>query len=510
MTERKEPTLSWSRPPTVSRAAARIAAAPGVRRFMAARPDRLAGRFGFGPTYMREETRLALRGLINHARHGAQNVDYLRSYEMMVRRHVVGRRGITLQMDVRDPLGDRRDDAANDLIERAWRRWGRRGNCTVCGRLSWWNVENIAATMLAREGNFLLRTRTGRNRGPFGFQVQVLSVDLLDLDMAEDLSGGAYVEGGIEFNQDGRVLAFHMWSAHPLDGHAIRRERVRIAAEEIVHVYRPTEAMQALGVPMSHTALRRFNMLGNYEEAALAAAHFGAANMLMLESEIEPGEAPAGEAEGEIPEEIEAGATFTLPPGYKASAWRPQYPDGEMPEFAKHMLRGGASGLGVSYATLTSDMSGANFSSLRAGLGEERDEWRMFQRDLAEALHAEVFRRWLARAILSGEVPLPFSKLEKFQAATWRPRGWASVNPKDDAAANESDLRNGLRAPSDIVAERGEDFDEVVGRIKADLDTMRRAGLSLPAALTGGTPPASPRPGAPAEAGPDDGSTPKD
>jgi lambda family phage portal protein len=419
---------------------------------------------------------------------------------MMVRRHVVGRKGITLQMDVRDPATGKADQVANRVIEAAWSMWGKRGNCTICGRLSWWNVENVAATMIAREGNFLLRTRTGANRGPFGFQVEVLSVDLLDVDMVEDLGGGSYVDGGIEFDDDGRVLAFYLFTAHPLTPrHAPGLRRVRVPADEIVHVYRPNEAMQALGVPQSHTALRRFNMLSQYEEAALAAAHYGAAAMLILKSEHDPGEGPAaGSGAGEIPEEIEAGSTFTLPPGYDTASWSPNYPDGEMPAFNKAMIRGGAAGLGVSYAGLSSDMEGANFSSLRDGRGEERDEWRMFQRDLAEAMHGEVFRLWLPRAILSGEIALPFSKLEKFTAATWRPRGWPSVNPKDDANANDADLRNRLRAPSDIVAERGEDFETVVQRTAQDLATLKAAGLPMPAAmLPTPAPGASPRPAEP-------------
>ena len=87
---------------------------------------------------------------------------------MMVRRHVVGRAGIALQMDARDP-GGAVDRIANERIESAWATWGKRGNATPCGRLSWWNVENIAATMLAREGNCLLRILRGPAFGPLRF-----------------------------------------------------------------------------------------------------------------------------------------------------------------------------------------------------------------------------------------------------------------------------------------------------------------------------------------------------
>lgn len=458
-------------------------AAPSRREFLGARPDRLAGRFSvFAAASPREEVRRDLRGLVAHARFAAQNVDYIRGFEKLVRRHVVGPQGIRLQMQAKDPNG-RLDEGANAEIESAWLRWGKRGTCTVCGRLSWWNVENIAATMLAREGNLLLRVVEGVEAGPFRFRVEVLSLDLLDLDMVETLGGGAWVEGGVEFDAEGRVRAYHLWSAHPGDRVARRSlRRVRVPAESIIHVFRPVEAMQALGVPESHTALRRFNMIGAYEEAALAAAHYGAANMLLLETEDDAGgaaTAPGGFDRDPPIDEIAAGTTATLPPGTKVANWSPNYPDGEMPPFVKHMIRGGATGLGVSYASLSSDLEGANFSSLRAGLGEERDEWRMWQRDLFTGLHAEVFARWLPNAITAGEVRLPFSKLDKFNAATWRPRGWRSVNPKDDATANESDLANNLRAPSDIAGERGEDFAEVVGRIVADRALLAKAGLSL-------------------------------
>lgn len=466
-------------------AAARASSLPEaqVRKFKAARPGRLVGGFSIFPTSPRQEVREDLRGLIQHARHAAQNVDYLKSYEMMVRRHVVGKRGITLAMMARNPDG-KLDRIGNKLIEDAWEKWGLRGNCTTCGRLSWWQVEKTAATMLAREGNFLLRVWRGSEFGPFGFQIQPVSIDLLDLTLTQSLGNGGHIDGGVEFNTLGRVVAFHMWQGHPAEAHTGGQgTRLRIPAADMIHVYRPDETGQVLGVPSSHTALRRFNMLGQYEEAALKAAHYGAANMAFLTQPEEDGPGGGGD-EGEIPEEIEAGSIATLPGGWGVAQWSPNYPDGEMPAFNKSMIRGGAAGLGVSYAGLSSDMEGANYSSLRDGRGEERDEWRMFQRDLSESLHGEVFKAWLRPAMISGQVPLPLSKVDKFLAATWRPRGWQSVNPKDDATANEKDMSNFLRAPSDIVAERGEDFEDVVGRVAGDMEILKAAGLSmLPAAF---------------------------
>jgi len=472
-----------------------------VRRFKAARPGRLVGGFGgLMAESPRAQVRQDMRGLVNHARLAAQNVDYLKSYEMMVRRHVVGHRGIALQVDGRNPDGQP-DTVANDAIEKAWTRWGRRGSCTPCGRLSWWQVEKIAATMLAREGNFFLREWTGRRFGPFAYQVQPLSIDLLDLDLMQTLKGGSYIDGGVEFDIFGKPVAFYFFDGHPAESHTGRtRDRIRVPADQVIHVIRHTETGQALGVPESHTALRRFNMLSRYEESALTAAHYGAAAMVFLEQEDDGAPMPDGsDDDAEIPEEMEAGTIATLPPGYSVKGNPSNYPDANMPGFMKSLARGGAAGLGVSYAGLSSDMEGANFSSLKDGRGEERDEWRVFQRDLSEGLHDPVFQSWLPRALLTGQVRLPRgavippSRVDKFlDAATWRGRGWASVNPKDDAVANEKDLSNRLKAPSDIVAERGGDFGQLAARISRDLKVLKKAGVPVSAALAGSPPPSPP------------------
>jgi lambda family phage portal protein len=459
-----------------------------VRRFKAAKPGRNVGGFGgIMADSPRAEARQDLRGLVNHARYAAQNVDYLKSYEMMVRRHVVGPAGIALQMDARLSDGAR-DRALNDTIEKAWRKWGRRGNCTVCGKLSWWHVEKTAATMLAREGNFFLRMWRGRAFGRFGFQVQLISVDLLDVDMVADLGGGRYVDGGVEFDALNRPVAYHFFDGHPAESHTGRlRTRLRVPADQIVHTVRQSETGQNLGVPESHTALRRFNLLGQYEEAAMTAAHYGAAAMVFLENtdpEGVPSAAPGADGD-ELPEEMEAGMIVDLPPGYKATANPSNYPDANMPGFLKSLIRGGAAGLGVSYAGLSSDMEGSNFSSLKDGRGEERDEWRMFQRDLWEGLHGEVFRHWLQAAYLSGQLPgVTLDDLDRAaDAATWRGRGWISPNPKDDATANDMNLKNRLIAPSDVVSERGGDFEQTVSRFANDLDTLRAAGVPLASSM---------------------------
>ncbi|QDF14253.1 portal protein [Dinoroseobacter phage vB_DshS-R4C] len=518
--------------------------APRVRSYRAAKSDRIAGGFGVFPTTPRDELRREIRGLVGHSRHAAQNFDYARAYEMLTRRHVIGFNGIRLQMDVRDP-GGKKDVAAGAQIESAWARWGKMKNSpTPCGRLSWWGVECQVATGIAREGGSFVRIHQGTNRGRFGFQVEPIPFDLLDLDLTGptpgggfvgiareggsfvrihqgtnrgrfgfqvepipfdlldlDLTGptpgGGFVESGVEFDATDRVVAYHMWSAAMSEGHRPgARRRLRIPAAQMLYVLVPEEIGQALGVPRSATALRLMNLSEKFQESALTAANYGASNMVFFERAADNGVVTGPEDDAQIPiDQIEAGTLTELPPGVKAVSHNPAYPDAAVGPFLRQMGTSQAAGLGVSYETLTADLSGANFSSLRAGKGEEREEWRMLQRAVFEGLHDRVFSRWLPLAMLSGEVRLPLAKLDKFDAATWRPRGWPSVNPKDDATAHEKDLKNGVRTRTEICAERGRDFADVVAEAAAERQMMRDAGLDPDAPLRTSPPETPPDPG---------------
>lgn len=450
------------------------------RSYRAAYPDRLSSGFGFFNSTTRDETRREIRGLVQHARHAAHNFDSQRAYEMAFRRHVIGPNGIRLQMDVRDPDG-RKDTRANAEIEAAWAKWGKLGNASKCGRMSWWGIECQVATGLAREGGAFIRFHEGRARGPFGFQVEPVLFDRLDLDLTTPIDGGGYIESGIEFDRDDRITAYHIWNRPHSEAHRGRmHRRERVPAAKMVYVVVPEEIGQVLGVPRSATALRLMNMGEKYQEAAMAAANYGAANMIFFQQEDQSGQI-GGTEKTDIPiDEIEGGTMAMLPPGVTPVPHAPHYPDAAVEPFMRFMGTSQAAGLGVAYETLTGDLSKANFSSLRAGKGEERDEWRMLQRAVFEGLHDRVFSRWLRISLLSGRLRLPIEKEDKFQAATWRPRGWPSVNPKDDATANANDLANGVKSLTEIVAEKGRSLEDVLDERAAEVKAFQDRGLPAP------------------------------
>jgi len=459
-----------------------------ARNYEAAKPSRIAAGFNIfgGSRSANEDIRWDLRGLIAHSRKQAQNNDYLKAYLSLVRRNVIGANGIKLQNDARNADGSL-DKAANDSVESAWTKWGKRGECSLDGESSWLGIEKLAAQTVARDGTMLLRQYSGRSYGAFGYRVQPLEVDFLDIEMSADLPNGNVVRMGIELDGNNRRVAYHMFTRHPgeyLPGRA--REKIRVPASQIICLFRPERPGQLLGVPWAYTALRRLNMLRGYEEAAITAARVGAAKMgfYVQQANAEPpvdieGTGEQSEA-GHLVREMEPGMMETLPQGWDFKPHDPAYPSGEIKSFVQVVLQGAAAGLDVSYPTLANDLSNVNFSSLRAGKGEEREEWRDVQQWIIESLHEEVFSRFLPMAFLMGQMGnLPASKLEKFMQPRWRPRGWAYVSPGEEANANQREMAAMIRSPQQIVAERGEDLETVFADIAAAKVLAEQFGLDF-------------------------------
>ncbi|MFS8181481.1 phage portal protein [Pseudovibrio denitrificans] len=476
-----------------------------VRKHKAARPDRLVKfkLMGLNSSLMRDAQE-DLLGLVSHSREQSQNNDYLKGFYSHLRRNVVGRNGLQIKPMARLKDGSL-DRDSNKLIRDGFLKWSNKGICTTCGKFSFADSQRIALTSAARDGNFLARKYFGPQFGPFGFQIQHLDITMLDVELNKELNHGHYILAGVECNAVDRPVAYHMFK-HNRSYYGGRGERIRIPAEEIVHLYSPyDQTAPVIGVPWAHTALRRLAQMNNFEEAALSNAVYGAQKMgfYTRSADADPDEdlgsdqkpATGGEAEDieeeeffdeeERPrlEEMEAGVLEELPQGYDFKAFDPAYPNGEMEPFIKIMLRAVCTGLDVAYSSLSSDLEKANFSSLRAGLGEEREQWGVLQGWLAEHYCGSIFPDWLSMAMLSGQVRLPMAQLERFEAVEWTGRGWQSVNPKDDAAANKSNLEMRIKSPQEIASERGRTLEDIYDDFEEAGELAKDRGIDLEAVL---------------------------
>lgn len=426
-----------------------------------------------------EEIKGALKVLRNRARDLSRNNEYARRFINLSKANVVGEKGVTLQVKARNDNGSM-DMIGNDQIERAWRQWGRLGNCTVDGKLSWVDAQRLFVEAMIRDGEVLVRLV--RYPNSFKFSLEFIEADLLDEEYNATLSNGNRIRMGVELDKFNRPVAYHLFTAHPGDTSSVwmGKSYNRVPADKILHCFLPERAMQTRGVTWMAPAIASLKMLHGYREAELVAARVGASKMGFFTSPNGDGFVP-DDTDNKVPiMEAEPGTFQQLPAGVQFQTFDPTHPTSAFADFEKAVLRGIASGLGVSYTSLANDLEGVSYSSIRQGALEDRDQWKVVQDYLVQHFVEPVFRAWLMSIMEDQIITLPASKFDKFADATvFRARGFSWVDPLKEMNAAVIGLKNGILSMQDVANQYGRDVEETFDQIQAEKALAESYGLKM-------------------------------
>jgi len=457
---------------------------PKIRRrnYAAARAGRLFGDFVGSDTSADSELRFNIEILRNRSRELVRDNEFARRYMNLLKTNVVGDTGFHLQVKARNDDG-RLDAAGNTIIENSWKRWGRLGTPTVDGRMSWYDCQRYAIEALARDGECFIKKVSG-NKYRDGFALQFIEADLIDEKKNETLQNGNQIRMGVEMDKAHKPVAYHILTAHPNDKYYFssqNRKTMRVPAEEIIHLYMPTRTHQSRGEPFMVSAMSAMKMLHAYREAEVIAARVGASKMGILTT-------PSGDdfmgdgLENDFTPviDVEPASFHQLPAGYDMKMFDPDHPNTGFAEFESAMLRGISSGLNVSYASLSNDLSSVNYSSIRQGALDERDGYRALHQFMIQHFIEPVFRAWLSSAMDFGGIPLPSEKFDKFSDnASFRGRGWNWVDPLKEINAAVVGLNNGIMSMQDVAAHYGRDVEETFSAIGRDKELAEQFGLKM-------------------------------
>jgi lambda family phage portal protein len=439
--------------------------------FAAAQVGRLTASLAAETDLINNQLRYQLRILRARSRQAAQNNPYARRFAQMVVDNVAGPTPFRLQAKVKFNSG-KLDEPANRKIEECWRAWGRPGECELSGRFSWNAIQRLLARTFAVDGEILFRKHRGADYGSHGFKIQMIDVDRLDDLKNERLAGGGAIHMGVEIDANQKPVAYHILKRKPaswLSG-GYPREHERVPAEDIVHLFIPEYAEQVRGVPWMYAALLNLVHIGAFEEAAVIAARVGAAQMGVWQAPDGGESIPhdGKDAKGNPQINMEPGTFAFAPPGYQLASWNPKYPDAAIEPFLRACLRGVAVGVNVANHNLTGDMTGVNYSSARIAELDERDHWMTLQNFTAEHLHDPLYWDWLKVQVLLQTLTFDPLRLEKYREVYWQGRRWAWVDPQKEVEANIRANEHKLKSRTRIIAEGGDDIEDVLEEIAAE------------------------------------------
>ena len=194
------------------------------------------------------------------------------------------------------------------------------------------------------------------------------------------------------------------------------------------------------------------------------------------------GKKGADDSQGRDVIALEPGTFPVLPRGMGVTFSQPVDVGQTYEVWIKQQLREIAKGMGITYEQLTGDLTGVNFSSIRAGLLEFRRRIEQLQRDIIIFQFCRrVSHAWMDAAVLSAAISLldyvnP-RRRRIYRRIKWRPDGWPWVDPQKDLAAAKDSVRSGFSSRSKMIAEKGDDVETIDRENAADNARADKLGL---------------------------------
>ncbi len=341
------------------------------------------------------------------------------------------------------------------------------------GQSDFFGMQGILARHLMVDGEALVILHTDEI-GELG--LQILPPEMLDEAKTANLEGGGEVVAGVEFDASQRRVAYWIHQQNPASQFSTYVPSVRVDAAHVCHIVHPLAAAQVRGMSWLAPAVLPASALNQYLDALLVSAKTSALVAGFITDVNQTGALPFdGEQAGSILDSgLEPGALKFLPAGLDVKFLTPEQTK-DAPAMIRLHLQGIAAAIGVPTHLLDNDLSGANYSSLRAGLLPFRARVEAIQYGtLVPQFLAPVFTRWLALEVAAGRLDADPS----FRPEWIMPRPM-QVDPAKDTKALGDLLDRGLMSRTQAANELGWSVQQLDEEIAADVAREAELGLSF-------------------------------
>jgi lambda family phage portal protein len=467
---------TWAR----TRAQARMHAMAFNRAYEAAEPTRLRKRikdFGSGNNAV-QSSALDIRAA---ARDLDRNHDIVVGALNALTQNVVGPSGIGVEPQPRNANGDV-DESIVDQIAPLWRDWCKRPEVTWTHDFA--SVQRLLARTLFRDGECLHQDLIGPvpflNHGTIvPYSIEMIEPDLLPLDYTDTARN---ILQGVERNAWGRAVAYWLYKQHPGDPDVFVPDIKRVSSDMIRHARMIDRIGQVRGVSLLASVLTRLQDLKDYEESERIAAKIAACMAaFIIKGDPTLYNGATDEAGNPLPGRrmrFEPGMVFDdLRPGESVSTIDTKRPNGNLEPHRNGQLRAVASGMRVSFSTLSKNYLGT-YSSQRQELVEQYGAYGILAYEVISQTVRPVYERFIGAAVSSGELVLPrgFPRANVVDAL-YLPPSMPWIDPQKEAEAMQIMEDNAYMSGPEIIRRRGANPRDVLDQESAWLERKREWGI---------------------------------
>jgi lambda family phage portal protein len=359
-------------------------------------------------------------------------------------------------------------------VAEVWKEWSESTEIDAEGNSDLYGLEALIMGAVVESGEIFVRRRKKRSKDNLQvpLQIQLLESDFLDRSKDGTTKGGNEIINGIEFNSEGKRVAYWLFEDHPGRSTPIPSvSSQRISASEIIHVFRKQRPGQDFGVSFYAPVMIQFRELDVYMDATLKKQQVSALFAAFVYDNGEELENDAGmTADEELLEKMDVGTIEVLPQGKDIKFSNPPSAT-DYPAFVRTCLLSISAGMGVTYESLTGDYSQVNYSSGRMGGKEMHKNIDQWQDRILIAQFLFPLWKWFVEAYETAG-----GNAEKVKPI-WTKPAREMLDPSKEVPANQKAVASGFKTLSEVIRSYGKD-PEIVFQERADeLKVLDQLGI---------------------------------
>lgn len=399
-----------------------------------------------------------------------------------MRTNVVGS-GLKLNAQIdADYLGLSREEA--DLwethAEREFSLWSDSIHCDAQRMSNFYQLQGLAFLSQLMNGDaFCLLPIIPRPGMPYDLRIHIIEADRICNPQQIPNEFDAKIVNGVEINQYGEVVAYHIADKHPdsISG-TVQNKWVRIekfgavtGRPNILHLIEMERPEQRRGVPVLAPVIESMKQLARYSDAELMAAVVNAFYSVFITTETNGQESEFGsisdaemiDEEDETSIELGSGTVHFLGENEKIQEASPGRPNANFDGFVTSICRQIGTALEIPYEVLLKNFT----SSYSASRGALLEAWKMFKMRrqwLADSFCQPIYEEFLTEAIAKGRIEAPGFFIDPmirkaYCQAEWNGPSQGQLDPLKEVNAAEKRVQNGFTTRAqETVALGGGDF----------------------------------------------------
>lgn len=362
-------------------------------------------------------------------------------------------------------------------IEREFALWADSTACDLERLDNFCELQQLAFLNWLMSGDIItLLPTTKRVNMPYDLRVRLIEADRLSDPYG---SIDPHIVGGVEVNDAGEVVAYHISTHHPLSWEPSETKWQRVEAygaktgrRNVLHIMNRERIGQRRGVPMLAPVIEALKQLGRYTDAELVAAVVSGMFTVFIEKDGVSSDGAFGEVIAEEQQvdsgdensiELAPGAVVDLGSGEKAHDMNPGRPNTAFDGFVVSICRQIGAALEMPYEILVKNFN-ASYSASRAALLEFWKAVKMYRSWLVTDFCQPIFEEWLTEAVAKGRISAPgfFADpliRKAYCTAEWNGPAQGLLNPVQEVNAAAARVENGFSTGEREAAEmNGSDF----------------------------------------------------